>query len=142
MWHVRPAREEERKGVSQHWSDSGLGTTTDAEWEAITRGPCARLYVIEDEGVVAGAAVTAFDGWRAYIYHLAVTRDHRGEGLAHKLMSESEQILRARGANRVYLMVSELNTAGLAISASVGYEPDGDITFVKEIAPVLELATV
>jgi hypothetical protein len=39
-------------------------------------------------------------------------------------------------------MVSELNTAGLAISASVGYEPDGDITFVKEIAPVLELATV
>lgn len=135
MWHVRPAGYDERKAVEGLWADAGLGTSTDAEWDAITKGPCARLFVIEDEGAIAGVAVTAFDGWRAYIYHLAVASDHRGEGLAHRLMSEAEQMLKARGANRVYLMVSEMNTAGLAISASVGYEPDGDIMFVKEFEP-------
>ena len=142
MWHVRPAHDNERNVIARIWEDSGLGVTTDAEWDAVTRGPSARVVVIEDDGVVEGAAVTAFDGWRAYIYHVAVARDHRGEGLAHRLMSEAEQILRARGANRVYLMVSGDNPAGIAISATMGFEPENDLVFVKEIAPVLIPATV
>ena len=140
MLHIRPAHDDERAQVSRLWADSGLGVTSDEEWEAISRGPCARVFVAEDDGTLIGAAVTAYDGFRAYIYHVAVAREHRGEGLAHKLMSECEQILRARGAHRTYLLVSESNTAGLALSAAMGYEPEGDIAFVKEIAPVVVTA--
>lgn len=137
MWHVRPAHDFERAAVNDIWSDAGMGVTSDAEWEAITRGPSARVFVAEEDGNIAGAVVTAFDGWRAYIYHVAVAASHRGEGLAHHLMCEAEQILRARGAGRIYLMVTESNTAGLALSALLGYEPEGDLVFVKEVAPVL-----
>jgi ribosomal protein S18 acetylase RimI-like enzyme len=140
MSHIRPAHHDEKQQVARVWSDSGLGAIADDEWEAISTGPCARIYVAEDEGSIVGAAVTAFDGWRAYIYHVAVTRDHRGEGIAQQLMSEGEKILRARGANRVYLLVNENNTAGIALSASMGYDPEGDVAFVKELAPVLVVA--
>lgn len=142
MWHVRPAHDDEKDQIFQLWSDSGLGVTTAPEWEAISKGPCARVFVAEDDGAIVGAAVTAFDGWRAYIYHVAVVPARRGQGVAQKLMSEAEQILRARGANRVYLMVNEGNTAGLALSASMAYEPEGDITFVKELLPLPALASV
>lgn len=140
MAHIRPAREEERDQILELWDDAGLGLTTAPEWNAITAGPGARVFVAELDGEVIGTAIAAFDGWRAYIYHVAVAQDHRGEGIAQQLMSEGERILRARGANRVYLLVNENNTAGIALSASMGYEPEGDVAFVKEVAPVLVVA--
>jgi ribosomal protein S18 acetylase RimI-like enzyme len=140
MWNVRPARQDEREQIAALWTEAGLGVMSDSEWEAISAGPCAKVIVAEQDGVVGGAAVTAFDGWRAYLYHVAVSREHRGEGLAHKLMADGEAILRARGAARIYLMVSEFNIGGLALSATMGYEPESDIVFVKEFAPAPALA--
>jgi ribosomal protein S18 acetylase RimI-like enzyme len=140
MVHMRPARDDEKAQILQLWSDSGLGVTTPEEWEAITAGPGARILVAEKDGVVVGTAVAAFDGWRAYIYHVAVSPVRRGEGLAHELMMHAESVLRRRGATRVYLMVNEANTAGLALSAAMGYEPEGDIAFVRELVPVPALA--
>ncbi len=142
MTHIRPAREEERDQILELWDDAGLGLTTAPEWNAITAGPGARVFAAEQDGEVIGTAIAAFDGWRAYIYHVVVTPEHRGQGLAQELMAHAEGILRRRGASRVYLMVNESNTAGLALSAAMGYEPEGDVAFVKELAatPAMALA--
>jgi len=142
MSHIRPARDDEKDQILQLWSDSGLGLTTDPEWDAITTGPGARIFVADNQGRVIGTAIAAFDGWRAYIYHVAVAPGHRGEGLGQELMSHTEGILRRRGASRVYVLVNEANTAGLALSATMGYEPEGDVAFVKELAvtPAVALA--
>lgn len=142
MTHIRPAREDERDQILELWDDAGLGLTTGPEWHAITAGPGARVFVAEQDGTVIGTAIAAFDGWRAYIYHIAVAGEHRGQGLAQELMGHAEGILRRRGASRVYLMVNEGNTAGLALSATMGYEPEGDVAFVKELAatPAMALA--
>ncbi len=75
--------------------------------------------------------VAAFDGWRAYLYHVAVVPEHRGEGLAKLLMDEAVTGLRAAGARRAFALVNEKNTAGLALCATMGFEPEGDVAWVK-----------
>jgi ribosomal protein S18 acetylase RimI-like enzyme len=82
---------------------------------------------------LAGTVVVAFDGWRAYIYHIAVAPFARGPGLGRALLAEAEADLRTQGARRAYVEMSDANTAGLALCASSGFEPEGDIALVKEL---------
>jgi ribosomal protein S18 acetylase RimI-like enzyme len=135
MWTIRRAQAGDHDAVLRLWESLGMGKTGEEEWHAITTGSCAGLLVAEENEALLGTAVIAFDGWRAYVYHVAVTPSHRGRGLAKALMLEGEQQLRRLGATRVYAFVNESNTAGLALCAAAGYEPEGDLAFVKELAP-------
>jgi hypothetical protein len=55
-------------------------------------------------------------------------------GLACELMDEAEKHLAVAGAQRIYLMVNEANTAGIGPAAHTGYLPEGDVMMVKETA--------
>jgi ribosomal protein S18 acetylase RimI-like enzyme len=134
MWQIRAARPEDHDAVISLWEDDGLGRTTENEWQAIVGGACASLFVAEEDGVILGAGVTAFDGWRAYIYHVAVARSHRRRGVARSLMSEGEAKLRKLGARLVFALVNDRMTDGLALCAAAGYELEGDVAFVKTLA--------
>jgi ribosomal protein S18 acetylase RimI-like enzyme len=92
------------------------------------------VLVAEAGGTIAGAGVATFDGWRAYIYHVAVSPRHRREGVGHDLMEEAEQYLVSAGARFVYVMVHEENTEGLALVGANGYLPDGDLVLTKPLA--------
>lgn len=134
MWVMRSAQQEDRDAVVKLWETAGLGGTTEDEWRALTTGPYDSVLVAEDDGNIVGTAVTAFDGWRAFLYHVATDPATRRRGLAKALMGEAEQQMRVRGARRIFSLVNENNTAGLALCAAAGYEPEGDLAFVKEIA--------
>jgi GNAT superfamily N-acetyltransferase len=111
MWRIRQAGPEDHDAVLALWREVDLGQTEEDEWKAITEGPAATLLLAEDEGTLLGTAVAAFDGWRAYIYHVAVAPPYRQRGLAKALMAEAEEHLRRKGARRVYVLVHETNTA-------------------------------
>jgi hypothetical protein len=53
--------------------------------------------------------------------------------LVGPLLAEAEADLRSQRARRAYVEMSEANTAGLALCASSGFEPEGDIALVKEL---------
>ncbi len=131
--NIRRATRADRDEVLRLWAINGLTGADDDEWQALTHGAVAKLLVYREEGALIGTAVVAFDGWRAYIYHLAVADVARGNGVGRMLLREAEADLRSQGARRVYVEVGEDNTAGLALCSSSGYEPDGDITLVKEL---------
>jgi ribosomal protein S18 acetylase RimI-like enzyme len=131
---IRAAEATDREAVQQIWEESGLGPATPDEWTALMEGTTNAVLVAEDGGQIVGAAVASFDGWRAYIYHVAVAPQARRQGIAGELMQTAEQYLTGAGARRVYVMVHELNTEGLALTASAGYLPEGDIVFVKRLA--------
>jgi ribosomal protein S18 acetylase RimI-like enzyme len=99
----------------------------------VLTGNSATPLVAEDGGRIIGAAVASFDGWRAYIYHVAVAPEARRQGIARELMDASEERLRQRGARRVYALVNGDNTAGLALAAVSGYMPEGDVVMEKEL---------
>jgi ribosomal protein S18 acetylase RimI-like enzyme len=132
-WAVRRAVHDDRSAVLELWESVGLTSADENEWQALTHGVAAKLLVSHEDGQLAGTVVVAFDGWRAYIYHVAVAPFARGRGLARALLAEAEADLRSQGARRAYVEVNDANTAGLALCTSSGFEPEGDIALVKEL---------
>ena len=108
--------------------------TPDSEWEALTQSDSNVVLVAELGGRIIGTAIASYDGWRAYIYHVAVAASHRREGVAHVLMREAEQYLFGAGARHVYVAVHEENTEGLALVGATGYLPEGERVLVKPLA--------
>jgi len=132
-WIIRRGERRDRSRVLTLWEEAGLGVTEEDEWEALVSGRSATILVAQSGDRLVGSAVATFDGWRAYIYHVVVAPDVREQGLAHELMETAETYLKQSGARRVYVMVNQDNTAGLALAAGAGYEPLGDIALVKEL---------
>ena len=114
MTEIRRARREDHDDLLDLWMEAGHGRMSEEEWDAIIARPSTTVLVAEDAGRVAGAAIASFDGWRAYIYHVAVTPPYRRQGPARRLMAEAEEHVAREGGHRVYVMVGEENTAGLA----------------------------
>lgn len=134
MLQFRAARAEDREAVNKLWQEGDMLVASDDQWRAITSGGCARLLVAqEDNGDIVGAAIAAYDGWRAFVYHVAVAPQHRRHGVARALLSEVEDDVRRRGAERIFTLVHESRTEGLALSTACGYEMEGDRAFVKNL---------
>jgi len=133
MVEIRAGRHSDHDAVQGLWAASGLPRASEDEWKALAQGGGASLLVAEDGGVVVGAAVVAYDGWRAFIYHVAVSEGARRGGVGSALMAEGERQLRAKGARLVFALAKESMTDGLALLGASGYEPEGDIAFVKAL---------
>ena len=133
QWAIRRAGHDDRNAVLKLWESASLTGADEVEWQALTHGAAAKLLVSYDDRQLAGTAVVAYDGWRAYIYHIAVAPFARGLGLGRALLAEAEADLTAQGARRAYVEVGEGNTAGIALCTTSGYEPEGDIALVKEL---------
>jgi ribosomal protein S18 acetylase RimI-like enzyme len=131
---LRPATAGDSDRVQRLWEEAGLHRMAPDEWAALASGSTSVVLVAEDAGELVGAAIAAFDGWRAYIYHVAVNQGHRGRGLGRQLMRQAEQFLLSAGAQHVFVMVHEQNTEGLALVGSDGYLPEGEFVFVKRLA--------
>ena len=131
---VRQALPSEHDVVMALWADAGLARPTAEEWAVLAAQNTSVVLVAEAAKQLVGCVVATFDGWRAYIYHMAVAAGARHEGVAHALMSAAETHLREAGAPYVYVMVPEENTDGLALAGSTGYLPEGDIVLSKPLA--------
>lgn len=132
MTTVRLASDADRGAVLELWKSSDFGEIDSKEWRSLTTGGCAKLLVADDGDEVVGTVVAAFDGWRAFLYHVAVVPDRRGEGLARLLMDEALNGLQSMGARRAFALVQDINTAGLALCATMGFELEGDVAWVKD----------
>ena len=129
---IRPGQDQDRDAVRALWDQAGLTRVSEEEWRALVRADCAALLVAtEDNGSLIGAAVFAFDGWRAFVYHVAVAPAYRRAGVGTSLIQQAEERVRGKGARRIFALVHESMTDGLALCAATGYEPEGDLVLVK-----------
>lgn len=131
---IRPADANDCDGIQELWRAAALSPAAIDEWQALIGGATTAVLVAEDERGIVGAAIATFDGWRAYIYHVAVAERVRHQGIGYDLMGHAEQYLLSAGARFVYVMVNEANTEGLALVGSLGYLPEGDLVLVKRLA--------
>jgi ribosomal protein S18 acetylase RimI-like enzyme len=136
MVTIRRAEVKDRERVAALWRLAGIEEADEDEWQAITQGPSTCLLVAMEDRQVAGTVVVSFDGWRAFLYHVAVHPSYRGRGLARSLMREAEDRIAMMGARRLYALIDARNTPGIGLCASMGFEPEGDMAFVKELAGV------
>ncbi len=133
---VRMAVGADAAAVQRLWQDCGLSTASPEEWDALLDGEMGAVFIAEHGDEVVGSAVATFDGWRAYVYHVAVAPQVRGQGLASALMAEAEQYLMAAGARNVYAAVDEEHTEALAFAVVNGYLPEGERVLVKTLDAV------
>jgi ribosomal protein S18 acetylase RimI-like enzyme len=129
---IRGAEHDDRQPVLDLWEQCGLEPAADDEWRALLGTAHAVLLAQEGDRVV-GSVVATFDGWRAYIYHVAVAPAERRQGLGRQLMDAAEDYLREAGARRIFIEVHQDNTEGLALGASIGYLPAGELVLEKEL---------
>lgn len=71
----------------------------------ITRDPDLFL-VAESNGLIVGSIIGGYDGRRGLIYHLAVAKDSRQQGIGGQLLDEVEARLRDKGCLKCYLMIT------------------------------------
>lgn len=99
--------------------------------EVCRRNPGLFLLAIESDGQVSGSVIGAYDGRRAYIYHVAVHPDHRRKGYATALIREVERRIWALGAQKLRFMVERGNIGAQAFYKSVGFDFDKGISMSK-----------
>ena len=131
---IRLATETDHEAVLDLWARCGLGSAAPDEWIALVGGETSVVLVAGEPHRVVGSAIASFDGWRAYIYHVAVDPGFRGQGVGHALLEEAEHYLLSAGARNVFVAVNEGNTEGLALVGSEAYVPDGEIVLTKRLA--------
>lgn len=131
---IRAAGMANRDAIQSLWVSTGLEPATPEEWTALLDGGTSTVLMAERDDQLVGAAIAGFDGWRAYIYHIAVSPSYRRQGVGRALIEESERYLRSAGARDVFVMVHQDDTDGLALVGEGGYLPEGEIVLTRRLA--------
>jgi ribosomal protein S18 acetylase RimI-like enzyme len=110
----------------------GRSDTPEEIQKKLNRDPDLFL-VAESDGRIVGTVIGGYDGRRGLIYHLAVARELRGQGIGSSLMAEVEMRLRAKGCLKCYLLMTSDNTeVGKFYEALGWYEMTDNRLFGKE----------
>lgn len=79
-------------------------------------------FVYTDQDKVVGTILCGHDGRRGYIYHLAVSKEHRGKSIGKKLVECSLKKLREEGIMKSHIMVIADNEVGNRFWETAGWE--------------------
>jgi [ribosomal protein S18]-alanine N-acetyltransferase len=124
MTHIRPAEPDDVDDVARLEQEC-LGA--DAWSEGLVRHgiegelPTISYLVAEQDGEVVGHAVTSTVGDIAELQRIAVTEDHRREGVAARLLAAVVDAERQTLADRLLLEVREDNNGAIEFYAGQGF---------------------
>lgn len=128
---IRCCRCEDAQAVLDLWSQerSEHARTTDRleDVERLIVDSPAALLVAERGGEIVGALIAAWDGWRGNMYRLAVSKEHRREGIGIALTRAGEKYLLSRSVHRVTVLVAFEDAQAGAFWESAGYPQDQEI---------------
>jgi ribosomal protein S18 acetylase RimI-like enzyme len=81
------------------------------------------LFLVgEIDGAVVATVIAGYDGFRGWVYHLAVAPVQRRKGLGRAMMAEVEKRLHARGCPKINLQVRAWNGEVIAFYKRLGYK--------------------
>lgn len=86
-------------------------------------------FVAEDNGGIVGTIMAGNDGRRGYIYHTAVSPEHRRQGIAKSLVNTALEAFQKLGINKTALVVFERNSDGNAFWESIGFTIRDDLIY-------------
>lgn len=123
-WTIRSAEERDVDAVLALWQRAGgeptVTDTRDGLLRLLARGG-EPLVIAEEDAVLVGSLIAAWDGWRGSFYRLAVDPALRRRGLATALVREGERRLVGLGAVRLTAIAIDEDPVALAFWASAGY---------------------
>jgi ribosomal protein S18 acetylase RimI-like enzyme len=128
---VRACRLHEASAVVELWQGARSEHASAADRlehveRLISQAP-GSVLVADADGVILGALIAAWDGWRGNMYRLAVRREDRRRGIGVELVRAGEESLRKQGGSRVTALVAFGDEVAAAFWESVGYPRDDEI---------------
>ena len=122
---VRPYSEADESSVVALWAQAFAGDPARNEPRAVIdrklRVQRELFLVGEFQDDVVGAVIAGFDGYRGWVYHLAVQPRFRRRGFGRELMREAEARLRALGCPKLNLQVRSSSEEIVAFYERLGY---------------------
>jgi ribosomal protein S18 acetylase RimI-like enzyme len=115
----------QRCGSTRAWNDPA-GDIALARKEAN-----ATVLLGRNDGVLLASVLVGHDGHRGWVYYVTVDPDHRHEGYGRAIMAAAEGWLRARGIEKLQLMVRGDNAQVHAFYRSLGYYDQDRVVFAK-----------
>ncbi|HET6281457.1 MAG TPA: GNAT family N-acetyltransferase [Polyangia bacterium] len=130
-WSIRPFQIGDYAEARALWDAcEGIGLDQSDSREQIqtflTRNP-GLSAVVELAGAIVGAVLCGQDGRRGFIYHLAVARSHRRQGMGGALVNASLAALREQGIRKCHIMVFSHNRDASQFWARLGAKVRTDL---------------
>jgi ribosomal protein S18 acetylase RimI-like enzyme len=114
-----------RCGSARPWNDP------EADIARARRDTNSTVLLARDDGAVVASVLVGHDGHRGWVYYVTVDPDHRFKGYGRAIMDAAEAWLRAKGIEKMQLMVRGDNAQVHAFYASLGYFEQERVVFAK-----------
>ncbi len=90
------------------------------------------LFLVgELQNKIVATVLGGYDGFRGWVYHLAVINDNRRSGIGRKMMDAIEQILRNSGCIKINLQVRSTNQDVILFYKGIGFEIEDHVSMGK-----------
>jgi ribosomal protein S18 acetylase RimI-like enzyme len=115
----------QRCGLTRPWNDPA------GDIALARKGANAAVLVGRDDSGIVASVLVGYDGHRGWVYYLAVDPECRHNGYGRIVMDAAEDWLRARGIEKMQLMVRPDNSQVRAFYQSIGYFEQERIVYAK-----------
>jgi ribosomal protein S18 acetylase RimI-like enzyme len=115
----------QRCGLTRPWNDPA------ADIALARKETNATVLLGRHGGALVASVLVGHDGHRGWVYYVAVDPDRRHKGYGRVIMDVAEDWLRARGIDKMQLMVRPDNTQVQAFYQSLGYFEQERVIFAK-----------
>jgi hypothetical protein len=115
----------QRCGSTRAWNDPA------ADIALVRREANATVLLGRNDSALVASVLVGHDGHRGWVYYVTVDPDHRSKGYGRAIMSAAEHWLRARGIEKLQLMVRGDNAKVHAFYESLGYFVQERVVFAK-----------
>ena len=85
------------------------------------------------DGKVVATCMAGYEGHRGWINYLAVSPQHRRQGIGRRIMEEAEEKLTSAGCPKINLQVRETNQEVIQFYARIGYTKDPVVSMGKRL---------
>ena len=90
------------------------------------------LFLVgELDGRVIATVIGGYDGFRGWIYHLAVAKTEQRRGFGRAMMADAERLLRSYGCPKINLQVRAANAGVIEFYKALGYGLEDHACFGK-----------
>jgi ribosomal protein S18 acetylase RimI-like enzyme len=115
----------QRCGSTRPWNDPA------ADIALARKGNNATVLLGRSDGALVASVLAGHDGHRGWVYYVTVDPEHRFKGYGRAIMAAAEAWLRARGIEKLQLMVRGDNAKVHAFYQSLGYFEQERVVFAK-----------
>jgi len=134
---VRPFREDDEPSVVALWNEVFADDPPRNEPRAVIRRKLQvqrELFLVGEFACeVVGTVIAGFDGYRGWVYHLAVHPRCRRRGFGRELMRHAEVGLKQLGCPKLNLQVRSTNADVIAFYKRLGYSVEERASLAKAL---------